>query len=64
MIFPAAGNNWKKNNIYNEKKNEKKKLVQKFELGYCPIVLQEKDCIAGWVSFVLQYEVYCKLSGC
>ena len=48
MIFPAAGNNWKKNNNYNEKR--KKNLMQKiWNLGYCPIILQDIDCIATWV---------------
>ena len=40
FFFPIAGN---------EKKNEKKKYNNKIgaenELGYCPMVLQERHCI-------------------
>ena len=37
------------NNNYNEKA-KKKNLVQKiWNLGYCPIILQDIDCIATWV---------------
>ena len=45
----------------NEKKREKKKSWCKFELSYCPIVLQKKEiCIA---ILVLYCNLRCALDG-
>ena len=67
MIFPVAGNNWEKKLIIMEKR-KKKNLCRKFEVGYCPSVLQ-----VVWVmkKIVLQYNfsiaekkavgLYCKM---
>ena len=51
FYFPVAGN--KKKNIF-IMKNEKKKPVQKFELGYCPIVLQYTGLYCNRVAVRLE----------